>query len=71
MDSIEIPKGDRCIDILLQPDGNYEFEIYRRDEEFLTGWFPITRNIGNYFLTKHSARQAVYNATSWVDPNKT
>jgi hypothetical protein len=69
--SIETPDGGRCVDIFLRPDGNYGFEIYRRDVESLTGWFPIGNNIDTLFLTEYSARQAAYNATPWVAPKKT
>jgi hypothetical protein len=70
IDSIETPDGGRCVDIFLRPDGNYGFEIYRRDVELLTGWFPIGSNIDTTFLTEHSARQAAYDAAPWIDSKK-
>ena len=39
--SIELPDGNRCVDIFEREDGTFGFEEYRRDPESNSGWFPV------------------------------
>ena len=61
--SIEIPDGNRCVDIFIRPDATYGFEEYRRDVEDRAGWFPI----GNFStLVYESELSATEDATMEV-----
>jgi hypothetical protein len=66
LDSLETPEGDRCVDIFRRDDGSFGFEIYRRDVEALTGWFPIGGYVDMPFESEAKAREAAARAAPWM-----
>jgi len=69
LDSIETAEGDRCVDIFRRGDGSFGFEVYRRDTEALTGWFPIGGFAERTFATEAACREAARPVAPWMDGN--
>jgi hypothetical protein len=53
LDSVETPDGGRCVKIFRRGGGTFGFEVYRRDAEDLSGWFPY-RQFRPYTLRDRS-----------------
>ena len=68
LNSIETPEGDRCVDLFRRADMTYGFEIYRRDTETLTGWFPIGGYVEQIFRTETEAHAAAARVAPWLSP---
>lgn len=66
LDSIETSNGDRCVDLFVRPDGSFGFEIYRRDSEALSGWFPIGGFANQRFQSRENAREAAASYAPWL-----
>lgn len=64
--SLETPDGDRCVDFFVRPDGTFGFEIYRRDTETLSGWFPIGDHFARLFETEAEALEAARVSAPWI-----
>lgn len=64
--SLETPDGNRCVDIFVRPDTSFGFEIYRRDSEDLSGWFPIGGYVDKRFTTEPLAFSAAEQAAPWL-----
>ena len=64
--SFETRDGDRCVDIFQREDLSFGFEIYRRDPEALTGWFPIGESSSRKFLSQHAAHNVASKYAPWM-----
>ena len=58
LDSVETSDGGRCVDIFRRGDGTFGFEVYRRDVEDLSGWFPIGNFAHIPYETEAKVREA-------------
>jgi len=66
LESIETSDGGRCVDIFQRGKQSFGFEIYRRDPESLTGWFPIGGFANTPFDTEAAARTAAAKVARWL-----
>ena len=66
LDSVETPDGGRCVDIFRRGDGTFGFEVYRRDAEDLSGWFPIGGFAVTHYETEAKAREAAARVAPWL-----
>ena len=66
LDSVETPDGGRCVDIFRRGDGTFGFEVYRRDAEDLSGWFPIGYFADTPYDTEAKAREAAARVAPWL-----
>ncbi len=66
IESIETPDGDRCVDIFRRADNTYGFEVYRRDLEDPSGWFPIGRHRFTNYGSEDEARAAARQKIGWL-----
>ncbi len=66
LDSVETPDGGRCVDIFRRGDGTFGFEVYRRDAEDLSGWFPIGGFADTHYETEAKAREAAARVAPWL-----
>lgn len=64
--SLETPDSNRCVDIFVRPDASFGFEIYRRDTEDLSGWFPIGGYVDNVYSTEIMALSAAKRVAPWL-----
>ena len=67
IESLETPEGDRCVDIFSRDDGSFGFEIYRRDVEALSGWFPIGGHVERVFEKQSLAHAAAAEIAPWIN----
>ncbi len=65
--SLETADGNRCVDIFQRADNSFGFEIYRRDVEDLSGWFPIGGYVDNRYTTENLATGAARQLAPWMD----
>ncbi|RVU36390.1 hypothetical protein EOI86_14385 [Hwanghaeella grinnelliae] len=63
--SVETPEGSLCVDLFERPGGGYGFELYRRDGEDPSGWYPIGGYKDLHFETEEAAWQAADRAVPW------
>ena len=66
LQSIEDETGDRCVDIIRLPDGNYTYRECRRDPEDGHGWRHLSGAILTTFDTAAAARQAAGKEVAWL-----
>lgn len=66
LQSIGDDTGDRCVDIIRQPDGSYTFRECRRDPEDSHGWRYLSEATPPLFVTEGAALQAARDATGWM-----
>lgn len=64
--SLEMPGGERCVDLFVRPDGTFGFEEYRRDMEDRRGWFPIGFHGQRTFAGEDAALEAALAAVPWL-----
>jgi ribosomal protein S18 acetylase RimI-like enzyme len=64
--SIEMPDGDRCVDLFVRPDGTYGYEEYRRELEDGRGWFPIGFHSEAEFSSEEQALKSALDSVSWL-----
>jgi len=64
--SFETRDGDRCVDIFQHEDLSFGFEIYRRDPEALTGWFPIGDSSTRKFSSQSAAHKVASKYAPWM-----
>ena len=66
LDSVETPDGGRCVKIFRRGGGTFGFEVYRRDAEDLSGWFPIGNFAHIPYETEAKAREAAARFAPWL-----
>jgi hypothetical protein len=65
-ESIEDDEHNRCVDLLLRPDGTYGFEEFRRDVEDGGVWTPVSYYSGVVFSSKQEALDAAIRIVGWL-----
>ena len=66
IDSVETPDGSHCVDIFRRGDGTFGFEIYRREVEDPSGWFPTGGFAEKCYETEAKTREAAARAAPWL-----
>ncbi|MDR3435647.1 hypothetical protein [Telmatospirillum sp.] len=64
--SIEIPEGNRCVDLFARPDGTFGFEEFRRDPEDSGRWTPVRFFSDATFPSQDAAMAAATRAVPWL-----
>ncbi len=64
--SIEDETGDRCVDIIRQPDGRFAYRECRRDPEDGHGWRYLSQAEPPMFESEAAARLAAKEAIGWM-----
>lgn len=64
--SIEDETGDRCVDIIRLPDGQFAYRECRRDPEDGHGWRYLSEAPPPMFDTEAAARDAAARDIGWM-----
>lgn len=64
--SLQIPEGNRCVDLFRRSDGTFGFEEFRRDPEDLGTWTPVAYFSDRVFMTEDDAGAAARRAVPWL-----
>jgi len=64
--SIEDTTGDRCVDIVRLPNGQFAYRECRRDPEDSHGWRYLSEADPTPFDSEASARKAATRAVGWM-----
>ena len=64
--SINLPDGNRCVDLFARPDGTFGFEEYRRDIEDARGWFAVGFFGDLTFDNEDDALRAAQSRIPWL-----
>lgn len=65
--SIEDATGDRCVDIIRLPDGQFAYRECRRDPEDGHGWRYLSKASPTPFDTEADARKAALQDVGWME----
>ena len=66
LDSGENDELDRCVDLVLRPDGSFGFEVFRRDVEDAGLWTAVAYHSGAAYASKEAAVAAAVGSVSWL-----
>ena len=64
--SLEDDTGDRCVDIIKRPDGQFTYAECRRDPEDSHGWRRLSEAEGPLFPSEFAAYNAATRAVLWL-----
>jgi hypothetical protein len=65
--SIEDASGDRCVDVIRLPDGQFAYRECRRDPEDGHGWRYLSEAPPTPFDTEAAARKAAVQDVGWME----
>ncbi|MDX8354414.1 hypothetical protein [Cognatiyoonia sp. IB215182] len=68
--SIEHATGDRCVDIIRLPDGQFTFRECRHDPEDSHGWRHLSGAQPATFDTAEAARAAALAEIGWMQTDR-
>ena len=66
LSSVEDDSGDRCVDILRLPNGQFAYRECRRDPEDSHGWRYLSEAPPDRFETEAAAREAAAKDIGWM-----
>jgi len=64
--SVNLPGGNLCVDIFRRPDGSFGFEVFRRDSEDPSGWFPVGFYGDQIFDSEEAALREAQAKVVWL-----
>lgn len=65
--SVDNQEKNRCIDIIQDLDGKFQFQEWRREPEDISGWFLMFDSSPETFVSKTEAIAAAKKAIAWFD----
>lgn len=64
--SLEDDTGDRCVDVIAHPDGQFSYAECRRDPEDNHGWRRLSQGEGKRYPSQYAAYAAALREVEWL-----